>query len=222
MVAIGCLLVTAVALSIWHLKQVRAAQRTSADALFKRLDTPHKQIQTMDRQFMIYFKALERDNDAAAKAMNKRHDDYDSLSGQEIQGLARTELKDVKALQATQAQMDDLDQQELAIYAALYGEQTVGKLRTDMAERNEVRENGYDMWWRAAQSINDNIKDSMNGIDASNSIDEIARDYDESDKDLNHAAQLQLAVDREAYAIDRRLALEWQSAKRILVALGGS
>jgi hypothetical protein len=91
-----------------------------------------------------------------------------------------------------------------------------------MAERNEVRENGYDMWWRAAQSINDNIKDSMNGIDASNSIDEIARDYDESDKDLNHAAQLQLAVDREAYAIDRRLALEWQSAKRILVALGGS
>jgi hypothetical protein len=91
-----------------------------------------------------------------------------------------------------------------------------------MSERNEAREDGYDMWWRAASDIEDNAKDDVNRQDADNSNDDISRAYDESSKDLEHSNQLQLSVDREATVLHQRLERDWNDVKGRLKRLGGN
>jgi hypothetical protein len=172
-------------------------------------------------RFLSDYRKMDADYTAATKASTKRHDRGDSLNIGAVIALARTERTNVEALQTLQRDIEASDQKILETLASLYGSDAVAKLRQDMADRNEARDNSLDMWWRAAQSIEDNAKAAQNGEDSNNSSDEIVRDYDESAKDQNHAEQLQLEVDRESNALEHRLTLEWRSAKRALVALGG-
>ncbi len=77
------------------------------------------------------------------------------------------------------------------------------------------------MWGRAAENNEDNVKAEMNGGDDSISNDQIVQEYDESTKDLNHSAQLEIVVDREDDALQHRLTVDWEGAKRALVTLQG-
>ncbi|HEV3090832.1 MAG TPA: hypothetical protein VGX91_05240 [Candidatus Cybelea sp.] len=209
------------AVFIYHGQQVHSAELASAEARFGKLDAAHRVTTATELALLRTYKKMDADYVAAAKASNKRHDD-DSLSSQAMLDLARSERLNIGEIQSLQQHVEVLDEQLLSSVATVYGDASVARVRQDMAERNEARDNSFDMWWRAAQSIEDNIKAEMDGGSDPNSTDEIVRDYDDSDKGLNHTKELQLVVDRETYAIEHRLNTDWQSAKRDVAALKGA
>jgi hypothetical protein len=211
-------LLTAVAL---HRQQVHHDQIEAAQRRFNKLDLAHRTLQAARTRFDSDYKKMDSDYKVAETASDKAHDEFASLSGQEVLALKHTERVKVEALEALQSDIDATDQTWLSALSSLYGEDAVAQVRQHMSDRNEARQDAFSTWWRAAQSGEDNMKDAINGNEPGHSNDEIAHDYDESNKDDAHASQLQLKVDRESFALEHRTNLEWQDAKRTLAALQG-
>jgi hypothetical protein len=209
------------AMLIFHGQQVHRDQLAAAQRRFAKIDSVHRSLQTLDDRFASDYKKMDADQNAAYAAGQKRHDDAESLTSQEMFDLAHTERTKVEAIEALQSDIDSSDQSLTDALSSLYGEDAVTKLRQYMSARNEAREDGNAMWWRAAESVEENAKAVVNGHAGSNSTDEIVRDYDESTKDDTHAEQLQIEVTREILRLEHRANLEWQEAKRSLALLQG-
>jgi|GEM_PF-4879740 hypothetical protein len=211
-------LLTAVAL---HRQQVYRDQISAAQSRFNKLDSAHRTLQADRARVNSDYTKMIGDMTAADGASSKAHDEFYSLGGHQLLALAHTERLKVEALVELQNDIDATDQALLGTVSGLYGEGEVAGLRQHISARNEAREDGFHMWWRAAESQEDNTSAAINGHELDSSSDEIARDYDESTKDLNRASQLDLTVDRENSALQHRANLEWQDAKRALAALRG-
>lgn len=221
--AIGAAII-AIAVSIaavLHHQQVHLEQTAAAEARFKTLDGAYAVSKGTQAHFLIDFKKMNADLAAATTASKKRHDEAYSLSIPELIGLAHTERLNVESIRALQENVDGLDQSLLEALATVYGEGSVSKLRQDMTERNEAREDGINMWWRAAESVEDDFKAEQNEASDPYSDDEIARDYNETAKDETHARQLQLEVNRFSLALEHRLAVDWRQAKQAVSTLQG-
>ncbi len=183
--AIGAAIIAIAAVSVaavLHHQEVRREQAVAATR-FKKLDATYFVDRATRVRLIIDSKKMNADYVAATKAGQRRHDGADALSIQELFSLAHTERVKVEAIEALQRDVEAADQRMLEAFTDVYGADALTRLRQDMADRNEARDNSLDMWWRAAQSTEDNAKADQNDENGENSSDEIARDYD--DRTLN-------------------------------------
>jgi hypothetical protein len=92
-----------------------------------------------------------------------------------------------------------------------------------MASLNQARQNASAMWWRAAQNVEDDEREAVNGgSSVSISDDEMTQEYAESTRDTNMADGLQNIVDSEVATLAARFLGDLKTSKAKLAAFGGS
>ncbi len=124
-IAIVALVAVAVRSQKLHREQVAAAT-----ARFQKLDAAHSAIESLNRRFSQDYKKMGADLKAAQKAGDKRHDQFYSLSEQQVFDLARSERMQLESVETLEGDVDGLDQRFLPALASIYGENAVAKTRT--------------------------------------------------------------------------------------------
>jgi hypothetical protein len=202
--------------------EMRRRQLATLRSELARYSVASRIIDEEERQVSLNDRKTYRAYEIAIKASNHRHDDYESLTTQEVYDLAKTERGQVDNLQVIQRDIERHDAVLLASYTGLYGESAVSKYQEDLAKRNEARDNAFTYWWHAAQDTEDSLKDEVNG--GSGEIrgqGEIEDGYKESDRYENEARILQGLCRIEGVKLGARVTRDLANAKKDLAAAEG-
>ncbi len=211
-IAVG---IVVVACAAWFLYSRHEAQAAAVRERFRQLDAAYSK-----RNKLVISLRAERSKVTALlndgfDASRRRHDEADSLSLDDMAALARKEKKDYEDAQSVQTKLEHDDEAVSAIYSELYGANATSAYRNAFHSRNEAMDDAISMNWRAAQSLEDNIKIAIANDDSpGNSGDEINRDYDDGAKDINKYETLDKTVQSEGLVFDHRMTTDWQQAKK--------
>jgi hypothetical protein len=198
-------------------------QRELSDARssYDRLDQQRQQIMAIARRQETDHEKIDASRGAASKAGQERHDLSDSAGAEEYYDLARQERTNVESIEAAESDLATQDEALAEVFEGLYGPQSVAGLRRDMASLNQARQNASAMWWRAAQNVEDDEKEAVNGGSADSiSNDEIAQEYAQSTRDSDTSDGLERIVDSGVAILEKRFVADLKTSKAKLVALG--
>jgi hypothetical protein len=216
-VAGATLVLIAVAAYVYHdrtkQRDVALSQaRSTYNGLSSRLNTLRStQIAIATATVDVDSKAVQyfTDEKSAFDAGQKRHDE--SLAENDtikMHDLAQEELSLVNDAQTQQAAIEADDSKLLGYYGSLYGDQAIRQFRTDLASKNEAKDNSIAEWQRSIGLVNDNITDSLHFRYGVNSNSDIVAHYTESTRDSNEAVRYQKLCDADALALQARVSAD--------------
>jgi hypothetical protein len=207
-VCAALLLAAAVAAYVYtkHAADVRHERITAAQGRLdkylsaeKKLDQARAQYSSADKQSTAAFRK-------ASTAAQRRHDlavgpNWDL---QTEYSYLQSEASGVAATQDNVAKMFRVNQKEIEVYAALYGEDAVSKIRADEQKQESLGWTWLSTWANAVADMKDNDESRINGNDAS--------DYNNSDVDHYYAQSNE--AENELVSMKANVGVDWAVLKR--------
>jgi hypothetical protein len=220
--AVICVGVLLAVLWAQHNSELRRRQLATLRSAVARYSDASRLLGQLDQQALLDNQKASRAYTAAIKAGKRRHDEYESLSSQEVYDLAKTERIQVDNLREIQRDIERKDVLEIASLTSLYGESAISQFQENLGKRNEARDNAFTYWWHAAQDNEDAAKDVVNGGTGDiRGQSEIEDGYKESDRYENQAVILGQLSGSEGEKLFARVAKDLASAKKDLAAAAG-
>lgn len=192
----------------------------NARSTYDRFERRRQQIIVIERRQVADHDKMDAARGAASKNAQERHDLSESADAEQYYNLARQERMNVESMESAESDLATQDEALVEVFEGLYGPQSAAGLRRDLASLNQARQNASAMWWRAAQNIEDDEREAVNGGSADSiSDDEITQEYAQSTRDSDTADGLERIVDSEITVLDNRLVGDLKASKAKLVAL---